>query len=98
MLLDDGSLPPEGLLALLQADAVDDALALGALDTRLDDVELAAVNHEGDAADLGVANTEVDKLGHGRQAINEAIIHIDVQNVSSLLDLCYHKRERKGLY
>ena len=80
-------MPLEGLVALLQADAVGDALALAALQTRLHDGELAAVNHEGDAADLGVGDQQVDELGHGRDAVDEAIVHVDVQNVGTRLDL-----------
>ncbi|KAA6426367.1 MAG: hypothetical protein FRX49_03478 [Trebouxia sp. A1-2] len=52
MALDGGSVLPEGLLALLHGDGVDDALALAALEARLHNEELGGVNHEGHLADL----------------------------------------------
>ncbi len=54
MALDSGSMLPEGLLALLHGDGVDDALALAALEARLYNKELGGVNHEGHLADLWV--------------------------------------------
>jgi hypothetical protein len=54
MALDELCVRPEGVLALLEGDAVDDALALGALEARLHNVELGGVNHERHAADLRV--------------------------------------------
>ena len=44
--LDELRLLDELLLALLERDGVDDALALAALEARLDDVELGRVDHE----------------------------------------------------
>ena len=32
-------------------------------------------------------NAEVDKLGHGRHAVNQAVVHVDVQHISALLHL-----------
>ncbi|KAA6426368.1 MAG: hypothetical protein FRX49_03479 [Trebouxia sp. A1-2] len=52
MALDGGSVLPEGLLALLHGDGVDDALALAALEARLHNEELGGVNHKGHLADL----------------------------------------------
>ena len=54
MALDGGSVLPEGLLALLHGDGVDDALALAALEARLHNEELGGVDHEGHLADLRV--------------------------------------------
>jgi len=60
----------ERLLALLQRDAVDDALALRALEAGLHDRELGGVDHEGHARDLGVRHQQVDELGHRGDAVD----------------------------
>ncbi len=87
MALDGGGVLPEGLLALLHGDGVHDALALAALQACLHNEELGGVDHEGHLADLGVRHQQVHKLGHGRHAIYQPIIHVDVQHMRTLLDL-----------
>ena len=87
MALDSGGMLPEGLLALLHGDGVDGALALATLEACLHNEELGGVDHEGHLADLGVRHQQVHKLGHGRHAIDQAIIHVNVQHMSALLDL-----------
>ena len=55
---------PEGVLALLQADRVDDALALHALQSGLDHLELRRVDHGGHARDLRLGRDELQEVGH----------------------------------
>ncbi len=87
MALDGGGVLPEGLLALLHGDGVHDALALAALQACLHNEELGGVDHEGHLADLGVRHQQVHKLGHGRHAIYQPIIHVNVQHMRPLLNL-----------
>lgn len=54
VVLDDRGLLLELLLALLQADGIDNALTLCALEPSLHNVELTAVNHERHTADLRI--------------------------------------------
>ena len=90
MTLDGAGVLQERGLALLEGDGVDDALALAALEAGLHDGKLGGVDHEGHAADLGVAHQQVDELGHGAHALNQPIIHVDVQQVGTLLHLPLH--------
>ena len=84
---DKGSLVEELLLANLEGDGVDDSLALSALETGLDDVELGGVNHQRDLSNIGVGGEEVDEAGHGGDTVDETIIHVDVNDHRALLDL-----------
>ena len=77
----------ELLLALLQADGVDDGLALHALEARLDDAPLAGVDHEGHAADVRLGGGTVEELDHGALAVQQALIHVDVENLRAIFDL-----------
>ena len=47
-------LPPEGLLALLQADRIDHGLALYAFEAGLDDRPFRGIDHDRNAADIGL--------------------------------------------
>ena len=81
MALDDARLVHKRFQSLLQADAVYDALALAALQTRLHDGELGAVDHEGHAADFWVSHQQVDEAGHGSQAVDQAIVHVQINDI-----------------
>ena len=61
---------------------------LAALEAGLNDVELGRVDHEGHATGLGVRHKQVDKAGHGGHAINQPVVHVDVQHVRALAHLC----------
>jgi hypothetical protein len=60
---------------------------LRALEARLDDEELGGVDHERHARHLGVADKQVDELGHRGHAVDEAVVHVDVEQVRALVDL-----------
>ena len=74
-------------LALLQTDGVDDALALAALDTSFDNVELGRIDHKGDLGDLRVGHQQINKAGHSSNTVNETIIHVNIKHVSTLVHL-----------
>ena len=61
---DSAGFAKEILLALLEGDAVDDTLALGVLQTRLDHLKFTRVDHHWDVGDLGVRLEETHELGH----------------------------------
>lgn len=48
---------------------------------------LGGVYHEGDSASLGISNQQIYKARHSSNALYEAIVHIDVQKVSTLFNL-----------
>jgi hypothetical protein len=80
-------LPQELGLPFLQADAVGDALALQALQARLDHAELAAVHHHRHARDVGLRGDEVDELAHGLHAIDHALVEVHVDHLRAVLHL-----------
>ena len=85
--LDGRRLLQEILLAFLQADRVDDALALQALQTGLDDRPLRAVHHHRDAGDLGLGRNQVEERRHRLLGVEHALVHVDVQEVGAAADL-----------
>lgn len=85
--LDDLGLLNKVLLALLERDGVGDALALAALETRLEDVELGRVHHHGQAGHVGLRDGHVEELGHGGHAVEHAVVHVDVEHLGPRLGL-----------
>jgi hypothetical protein len=76
-------------LAVLEGDGVDDALALQALETGLEDGPLRGVEHHGHAADVGLGGDEVEELHHRRLAVDQRLVHVDVDDVGAGLDLLF---------
>ena len=92
--LDNLRLVEELLLATLEGDRVHDALALAALQASLHDVELGRVNHEGHLGNIGLGHHQVDKLGHSGLTVDEAVIHVDINDVGAVLHLLEGDRQR----
>ena len=84
----------EGLLALLQRDRVDDRLALDVLQALLDDLPLGGVDHQRHAADVGLAADQADEAAHRGDAVDHALVHVDVDDLRAVLDLLARDRER----
>src|SRR6267378_5778769 len=74
-------------LAFFQRDRIDDALALQALEPRLNDLPFRGVHHKGHLGDFGLAPQQLQVACHCRDAVNHALIHADVENIRSVLDL-----------
>ena len=77
----------EGLLSLLQGDGVHDRLALDALQSGLDDLPLGRVDHEGDAGNIRFGSAEVQEAHHRGLAVEHALVHVDIDNLRTVLDL-----------
>ncbi len=75
------------VLALLEADGVDHALALHALQPRLDDAPLGGIDHDGHAADVRLRGHQVQKPPHGGFGIQHALVHVDVDHLGAVLHL-----------
>ena len=58
---------------------------------------LGGVNHEGHPTGLRVSHQQVDKSCHGSNTLNQAVIHINVQQVSTLLYLIVEGLESQTL-
>ena len=85
--IDQLGLALEFVQALFHADGVDDALALDATQSGFDDRPLAAVNHDGNARDVGLGCDKVQKPHHGRQAVEHGLVHVDVDDLRAVFHL-----------
>ena len=83
----DTSVFEEGLLALLHRDRIDDRLAADAFQTCLDHVEFGAVDHHRHACDIGLGGDQLEKSGHRLLRVEQALVHIDVDDLRAVLDL-----------
>ena len=77
----------EDLLAFLEADGVDDALALNALQPRLDHAPFGAIDHDGDAGNIGFRSDVVQKRGHRLLGIEHGFVHVDVDDLRAAFHL-----------
>ena len=84
----------ERVLAFLHRDRVDDALALHALQARLDHLPLRAVDHDRHARDLGLAGDQVQEADHRRLRVEHRLVHVDVDDLGAVLDLLAGDAER----
>ncbi|MPL88384.1 hypothetical protein SDC9_34404 [bioreactor metagenome] len=87
----------EGVLALLQADRVDDRLALHALQAGLDHLPFRAVDHHRHAGDVGLGGDEVQELDHRGLRIDQPLVHVDVDHLRAVLDLAPRNLECGGI-
>ena len=100
---DGGAVPPyepglvqEILFAFLQADRVDDRLALHALQPGLDHRPLRAVDHDRQAGDLRLGRDDVEEGRHGRFGVEHPFVHVDVEDVRAAADLAERDVGRLG--
>ncbi len=80
--------------AFLHGDAVDDALALDALQARFDDAPLGTVDHDRHARDLGLAGDQLEETLHGRGRIEHGLVHVDVDDLGAVFHLLARHRQR----
>ena len=91
--LDQPGLFLECLLAFLEADGIDYALALHALQAGLDHRPLRAVDHDGHAANVGLRRDEVQEPHHGVFGIQQGFVHVDVDDLRATLYLLTSHRQ-----
>ncbi len=82
-------------LAFLQADRIDDALALDALESGFDDRPLRAVDHERNPRDFRLGRQVVQERRHGALGVEHAFVHVDVEDVGAAAHLI--ERDLDGL-
>ena len=85
----------ERLLALLEADRVDDALALQALQPRLDDRPLRGVDHHRHPGDVRLGGDQVEEADHRRLRVQHRLVHVDVDDLSAVGDLLAGDLDRR---
>ena len=74
-------------LTVFETDGVDDRFSLRALQSSLKDFPLRTVDHDWDRADVGFARDESQVLRHRFGAIQERIIHVDIDDARTALHL-----------
>src|SRR5690606_36132468 len=74
-------------LAFLEADGVDDALALDALEAGFQNLPFGRVDHDGHATDVRLAGDQPQEARHGRLGVQHALVHVDVDHLGSSLHL-----------
>ncbi len=84
----------ELLLALLQADRVDHALALHAFQAGLEHRPLRAVDHDRDPGHLGLGRDQVQEGRHRLLGVQQVGVHVDVQQVRAAADLLQRHVDR----
>ena len=90
-------LAEELLLAFLHRDRVDDRLALHAFQPGLDHREFRGVDHHRHARDVGLGGDEVEELDHRRFRVDQALVHVDVDDLRAVRDLVARDVERAGI-
>ncbi len=86
----------EALLALLERDRVDHGATLRHLETRFDHLPARRVDHHGDAGDLGLGGHEIEEGAHRLDAVDQAVVHADVDHLGPGFDL--GARHGEGLF
>ncbi|MNJ38566.1 hypothetical protein D3C77_334150 [compost metagenome] len=87
----------EGVFALLHRDRVDDRLALNALQARLDHLPFGAVDHDRHTGDIGLGGDQVQEGPHGGGAVQQALVHVDVDDLGARFDLLARDRQGGGI-
>ena len=84
---DETGLFLEFFRTFLEADRVDDALALDAAQTGLEDFPFRGVDHHRHTGNVGFAGNEVEELRHGCGTIEHAFVHVHIDDLRPGLDL-----------
>ena len=80
--------------AFLERDRVDDGLALHALQAGFDHAPLRRVDHHRHARDVGFGGDQVQELRHRRFGVEQALVHVDVDDLRAVLDLLARDLQR----
>jgi hypothetical protein len=60
-------------------------------------VELRGVDHHGHARDVGLGGDEVEELDHRLLGIEQAFVHVDVDDLRAVRDLIAGDVESRGV-
>ena len=78
--------------AFLQADAVDDALAVNALQTGFEDLPVRAVDHDGHTNIVVVQQPQ--EFLHAARPVEQSFVHVDVDDLRTAFDLIASNADR----
>ena len=93
----DLGLVDEFLLAFLHRDRIHHRLALNAFQAGLDHGEFRGVDHDRHAGDIGLGGDEVEEGHHRGFGIEQAFVHVDVDDLGAVLDLVARHLKRRGV-
>ncbi len=85
----------ERLLAFLQADGIDDALALHAFEARFDHRPFRGVDHDGHARDIRFARDQAQEFHHRGLRVQHALIHVHVDDLRAVRHLLTRHVDRR---
>ena len=94
---DRARLSDELRLAFLEADRVDDRLALHALEAGLEYVPAGRIDHHGYAGDVRLPGQQIEESAHRRDRVQHPLVHVDVDDLCPVLDLLPRHVERGGV-
>ena len=80
--------------AFLERDRIDHRLALHAFESGLDHREFRRIDHHRHAGDVGLGGDQIEERDHRLFGIEQALVHIDVDDLRAVLDLVARHRER----
>jgi len=80
--------------AFLEADRVDDALALDAFEARLDHAPFGAVDHHRHFRDRWFGSEQIQEPHHRGLGIEHALVHVHVEDLRAVLNLIARDVER----
>ena len=84
----------ELVLALLEADRVDDPLPLQALEPGFEHGPARAVDHDRDARDVRFGREQVEERRHRLHRVEEVGVHVDVEDVRAAANLLERDLDR----
>ena len=87
----------ELLFAFLHADRVHDRLAGHAFQPGLDHAPPRAVDHERHPGDVGLGRDQLQEGGHRHFGVEQALVHVDVDDLGAALDLLAGDFDRRGI-
>ena len=100
---DDGGAEPadpagggeEGLFTVLERQRVDHPLAGKRAEPGLDDLEARAVHHDREPRDVGLHGDQPQEPAHGGLGLEEALVHVHVEQVGAARDLVPRHGDRR---
>ena len=84
----------EGGLALLHGNRIHHRLALQAFQPGLDHREFRRVDHHRHARDVRLGGDQIEEGHHGGFRVEEALVHVDVDDLRAVLHLLARDRQR----
>ena len=86
-----------GVFALLERNRVHHRLALHAFQAGFDHREFRGIDHHRHAGDIGLRGDEIEERRHRLFGIEQALVHVDVENLRAVFDLIARDSERRSI-